>query len=265
MIGNPIDHSLSPRIHRAFAEQTGQTIDYQALRVDIDRFAASLRALREQGLCGASITLPFKHEAWAICDRRSGRAERAGAVNTISFADHGTIVGDNTDGIGLLRDLRDNLNIALNDRDILILGAGGAVAGIVEPLLDEQPADLVIANRSLDKAEAIARRFADCARIRTVAYTELKGRQFPLVINGTSLSLHDQLPPLPDGVMQAQGFAYDMMYQREPTCFMRWALAQGAAGCADGLGMLVEQAAEAFAIWRGVRPETGPVLEQLRA
>lgn len=264
VIGNPISHSLSPQIHRAFAEQAGQQLDYQALLVPEDAFAETLRALGKQGVRGANITLPFKYEAWTICDRRSAGAERAGAVNTISFAEDGTLHGDNTDGIGLVRDLRDNLNVTLRDREILIAGAGGAVAGIIDPLFDEQPAGIVIANRTLARAQSIAERFADRGSISALVYEDLAGRQFPLIINGTSLSLHNQLPPLPDAVLAESGFVYDMMYQQQPTCFMRWAAAHGAAGSSDGLGMLVEQAAEAFNIWRGVRPDSQPVITRLR-
>ncbi|MCS3904297.1 shikimate dehydrogenase [Methylohalomonas lacus] len=264
VIGNPVSHSLSPQIHRAFAEQTGEAIDYQAVLVETDAFADSVRALRDQGLRGANITLPFKHEAWALCDRRSARAERAGAVNTLSCSDAGLFDGDNTDGIGLLRDLRDNQGVELADRDILIAGAGGAVAGIIDSLFDARPASITIANRSLDKARQIAARFADRGRIQALAYAELGERAFPLIINGTSLSLQGQLPALPERVLAPGGFVYDMMYQHEPTCFMRWAEQHGAAASADGLGMLVEQAAEAFALWRGVRPDSRPVIAQLR-
>lgn len=264
VIGNPISHSLSPQIHRAFAEQTAQQLDYQALLVPEDAFAETLCAIGSQGMRGANITLPFKHEAWAICDRRSARAERAGAVNTISFAEDGTLHGDNTDGIGLVRDLRANLKVTLRDQEILIAGAGGAVAGIIDPLFDEQPAAIVIANRTLAKAQSIAGRFADRGSISVLEYDDVAGRQFPLIINGTSLSLRNELPPLTAGVLAEFGFVYDMVYQSQPTCFMRWAAEQGAASSADGLGMLVEQAAEAFTLWRGVRPDSQAVIAMLR-
>lgn len=262
-MGNPVAHSQSPRIHQAFARQTGQSLDYQAVLVPKDAFTETLAAFRQAGGRGANITLPFKETAWQAVNTHSSRAQRAGAVNTIRF-ENGTVHGDNTDGVGLVRDLRDNLGCPLRDRDILILGAGGAVRGIIDPLFDEAPASIVIANRTLDKASAIAGQFRDRGNIRAVSYTDLEGR-YPVIINGTSLSLQDEVPPLADTVLAANGVAYDMMYRREPTCFMRWAAERGAGNTADGLGMLVEQAAESFFIWRDVRPATAPVIAILRA
>ena len=261
-MGNPIAHSLSPRIHQAFARQTGQSLDYQAVLVPEDAFAETLTAFQEAGGKGANITLPFKEVAWRTVTVRTARAERAGAVNTVWF-EAATIYGDNTDGIGLVRDLRDNLGCELNGKRVLILGAGGAVRGVIEPLFDAGVADIVIANRTPAKAEVIATQFADRGLIRAEAYDDLEAA-FPIIINGTSLSLQQELPPLGDGVLAEGGWVYDMMYQREPTCFMHWAAEHGAERTADGLGMLVEQAAEAFAIWRGVRPETTPVINMLR-
>ena len=262
-MGNPIAHSQSPRIHKAFASQTGQSIDYQAVLVPEDAFVETLDAFARQGGKGANITLPFKAAAWQSATMRTERADRAGAVNTIWFKDAVTY-GDNTDGIGLVRDLRDNLNCSLQGREILVLGAGGAVRGIIDPLFNAGVAGIVLANRSVDKAQSIADRFADRGTISAVSYAALDG-SFDVIINGTSLSLHNELPPLADHALQAGGFVYDMMYQREPTCFMRWASERGAARVADGLGMLVEQAAESFYIWRGVRPDTAPVIAELRA
>lgn len=264
VFGNPVAHSLSPRIHRLFAEQTGESLDYQAILAPENGFAETLKAFRDQGGRGANVTLPFKYQAWQIADRRSTCAERAGAVNTIWFDDSGLVHADNTDGVGLVRDLRDNLGVSLRGQSLLVLGAGGAVAGIMDPLFDEQPAQVVIANRTPDKARAIASRFADRGSIEAVEYADLAGSHFAIIINGTSLSLQDELPPLPEDILAASGFVYDMMYQSQPTCFMRWALDRGAAVAADGLGMLVEQAAEAFHIWRGIRPRTAPVIKQLR-
>lgn len=263
-MGSPIAHSKSPAIHTAFASQTGQKMDYQAVLVPVGRFREALVEFHRQGGKGANITLPFKHEAYLACAERSDRAERAGAVNTVWFDGQGQIHGDNTDGIGLVRDLRDNLRCTLAGKDILVLGAGGAVRGIIDPLFDAGVESIIIANRTVDRAEAIAAAFADRGPIRASSFAELAGRQFPIIINGTSLSLQNTVPPLPDDVMEVGGMAYDMMYSDEPTVFMRWAQAHGAGQAADGLGMLVEQAAESFYIWRGVRPRTGPVIEQLR-
>lgn len=261
-MGNPIAHSLSPRIHQAFATQTGQLLDYQATLVPEHAFAETLAAFREAGGKGANITLPFKEAAWRTVTVRTARAERAGAVNTVWF-EAAAVHGDNTDGIGLVRDLRDNLGCDLSGKQVLILGAGGAVRGVIDPLFEAGAAGIVIANRTPAKAETIAAQFTGAGMIRAEAYDNLEGA-FPVIINGTSLSLQNALPPLGDNVLAEGGWVYDMMYQREPTCFMRWAAEHGAGRTADGLGMLVEQAAEAFMIWRGVRPETTSVINMLR-
>jgi shikimate dehydrogenase len=210
------------------------------------------------GGMGANVTLPFKEEAFRLSTRRSERAEKAAAVNTLTFSS-GEIIGDNTDGTGLVHDIRDNLNYSIAGMNILLMGAGGAARGVILPLLDELPASLTVANRSLDKAEELRRNFAS---IRTSSYAALKGQSFDLVINATSSGLSDEMPPLPDGIFANNALAYDMMYGRE-TPFIRFAHQQGAK-TADGLGMLVEQAAEAFFIWRGIHPQTGPVIAQLR-
>jgi len=262
VMGNPIAHSLSPRIHQAFAKQTGQSLDYQATLVPEDAFAETLAAFHAAGGKGANITLPFKEAAWRAVTVRTGRAERAGAVNTVWF-ENDTVHGDNTDGIGLVRDLRDKLGCELSGERVLVLGAGGAVRGIIEPLFDAGVAEIVIANRTPARAETIAAQFTDRGMIQAEAYDDLEAA-FPIIINGTSLSLQNELPPLGEGVLAEGGWVYDMMYQREPTCFMRWAAEHGAGRTADGLGMLVEQAAEAFMIWRGVRPETSAVINMLR-
>lgn len=262
VMGNPIAHSKSPRIHQAFARQTGQSLDYQAVLVPEDAFTETLEAFRLQGGKGANITLPFKEAAWELAAERTTRADRAGAVNTIWFGDS-VIHGDNTDGIGLVRDLCNNLNCSLSGKEVLVLGAGGAVRGIIDPLFDAGVAGIVIANRTVDRAQSIAERFADRGSIQAVSYADLDGT-FGVIINGTSLSLQGQIPPLPDTVLSPGAFVYDMMYQREPTSFMRWAAEREAGLTADGLGMLVEQAAEAFYIWRGVHPDTAPVIAELR-
>jgi shikimate dehydrogenase len=258
VFGNPIGHSKSPRIHALFARQTGQDIRYTALLAPLDGFAECVAAFRAGGGDGANVTVPFKEQAHALCDARTPRAEAAGAVNTLSFADDRAL-GDNTDGAGLARDLTANLGLDLAGRRILLMGAGGAARGVVLPLLEQHPGLLFIANRTADKAEALATRFG----CQGGGYADLPAGGFDLVINATAASLADELPPLPDDVLAAGALAYDMMYGRD-TPFLAFARARGAR-TADGLGMLVEQAAEAFLLWRGVRPDTAPVIAALRA
>ena len=263
VLGNPVAHSLSPQIHARFAAACGQALEYVALELPRDDFAAALRALIRDGLAGANVTAPFKQEAWAICDTRSARAELARAANTLVF-DDGAIAGDNTDGVGLVRDLG-NLGVELARRKILLLGAGGAVRGVLGPLLAEAPAGIVIANRTLARARALAEDFAETGQIRVLAYKELGEESFDLVINGTAAGLADEIPPVPPAVIGDATVCYDMMYNtQQATAFVDWARRQAAAAAHDGLGMLVEQAAEAFRIWRGVRPATGPVIAALR-
>ena len=266
VIGNPIAHSKSPQIHAAFARQTGQELSYEALLAPVDGFAQTVADFRAQGGRGLNVTVPFKLEAFALAERHTPRAQAAGAVNTLAFGADG-VLGDNTDGAGLVRDLTANLDFALAGRRILLLGAGGATRGVLLPLLDSRPARLTIANRTVAKAEALAALFAaragDCV-LDACGFDALAGRRFDLVINATAASLADELPPLPPGLYAEGALAYDMMYARAPTRFMRAALADGAARVADGLGMLVEQAAESFTLWRGVRPDSSPVLATLR-
>lgn len=263
VFGNPIAHSKSPLIHGLFARQTSQDLRYEALLAPIDGFAAALRDFATAGGRGANVTVPFKEEAFRLCDRRTPRAELAGAVNTLLIGDAG-IDGDNTDGAGLLRDIETNLGYPLAGRRVLLLGAGGAARGAIGPLLDRLPATLTIANRTAAKAVDLARHFAAHGPVDGCGYGELAGRRFDLVINATSASLGGELPPLPPGVFAAEGLAYDMMYGRGQTPFLAFANREGAAHLADGLGMLVEQAAEAFLLWRGVRPDTAPVMSALR-
>lgn len=263
VMGNPIDHSLSPQIHGMFAEQSGIKLDYRRIHVDVGGFDQAVDSFRAEGGQGVNVTVPFKIEAWELADERTERARLAGAANTLWFSDD-RIHADNTDGVGMCRDITANLGFAIAGAGVLILGAGGAVRGILGPLLDEAPAAVTIANRSVDKAEALAGVFAGRARIETGGFEALAGRSFDLVINGTSASLQGELPPLPDGLFNPGAFAYDMMYGRERTPFLRWAAEHGAAHLADGLGMLVEQAAESFRIWHGQSPDTGPVIEKLR-
>lgn len=263
VFGNPVAHSKSPRIHTLFAQQTGQPIVYEARLAPRDGFAAAVQQFFAEGGRGCNVTVPFKEEAWRLAGRRSARAEKAGAVNTLLQDAGGVLQGDNTDGIGLVRDLTQNAGVALRGRRVLVLGAGGAVRGVLGPLLAAQPAQLVIANRTPEKAEALAHLFADEGAVIAAGFAALQG-PFDLVINGTSASLQGELPPLPAGLFAPDALAYDMMYGAEPTVFLRWASAQGAR-TRDGLGMLVEQAAEAFQLWRGLRPATAPVLSTLRA
>ena len=267
VFGNPIAHSKSPAIHAAFAQQTGEDLRYEARLAAVDGFFAAISDFVAEGGRGANVTVPFKEEAYRRCDRLSDRAARAGAVNTLQFIDGG-VHGDNTDGAGLVRDIRVNLGRKLAGQRILLLGAGGASRGVIAPLLAEKPAALVIANRSPDKAQQLAAAFADLAAGAVLsggAFAQLAGQQFDIVINATSASLSGDSLPLPAGIFAPGSLAYDMMYGKGETPFLALARAQGAAHCADGLGMLVEQAAEAFTVWRGKRPETAGVLASLRA
>jgi shikimate dehydrogenase len=266
VIGNPVAHSKSPFIHSEFARQTGEPVSYGLLYAEISDFESAMQRFREQGGRGLNVTVPFKHRAYAAAQRRSERAEQARAVNTLTFAG-GDIAGDNTDGIGLVRDLTLNLGCVLRGRRVLLMGAGGASYGVCGPILDEQPAALVVANRTLDKAIELSKHFGRLfpgARALSAArYEDLDGRLFDLVINGTSAGLSNAMPALPPGVFGPDSLAYEMVYGKA-TPFMAFAASEGAR-TADGLGMLVEQAAESFYIWRGVRPQTASVIAQLRA
>lgn len=264
VFGNPIAHSKSPAIHAAFAASTREKLIYEARLAPVDGFIQAIAAFVAAGGRGANVTVPFKEEAFRLCDQLSPRAARAGAVNTLSFVD-GRIHGDNTDGAGLVADITGNLGFSPAGKRILLLGAGGAARGVIEPLLATRPGALLIANRTADKAATLAAAFADIAPVDASNFADLAGRNFDLVINATSASLSGDALPLPDGIFAPGSLAYDMMYGKGETPFLRQASAQGAARCADGLGMLVCQAAEAFAIWRGVRPATDAVLNSLRA
>ncbi len=265
VVGNPVGHSLSPRIHGSFAEQTGQALSYQAIEIPIDGFADGIRELQSQRYSGLNVTVPFKRLAWELCDALSPRAEQAGAVNTLSFNADGDIAGDNTDGVGLTRDLVNNLQVEISRRDILVLGAGGAVRGVLGPLLELSPVSLTLANRTPEKAQALARDFADQGNIRAVGFETLGDRRFDLIINGTAAGLGNEVPAIPASAVDADTVCYDMMYNiNEATAFVDWALSQGADQAFDGLGMLVEQAAAAFEIWRGVKPDSTAVIKSLR-
>ena len=264
VIGNPIAHSKSPLIHTAFAEQTGQEMRYEQLLAPLDDFVGTVRAFQAAGGRGANVTVPFKEAAWQLADTVTPRAQLAGAVNTLVFSDLG-IHADNTDGMGLVTDIQVNLHYALAGRRVLIMGAGGAARGVIAPILAAQPAFVVIANRTLAKAAELRAQFAPYGIVEMADYAALAGVQFDCVINTTSASLAGELVTLPAGVFAADSLAYDLMYANEPTPFMRAAQQQGAAHVADGLGMLVEQAAVAFHLWRGVPPATQSVISLLRA
>ena len=265
VFGNPIKHSKSPQIHGQFAQQTGQDLSYRAHMVDLGRFAEAARQFFDNGGKGLNITVPFKLDAYEFADELSGRAKAAGAVNTLALQDDGRIYGDNTDGLGMVSDISANLGWDIADRRILILGAGGAVRGVLGPLLKRQPKTIVVANRTVEKARGLAQSFMTEGDVRGCSYDSLLGNQFDLIINGTSASLAGDLPPLPVDILSDHACCYDMMYSAAPTPFMRWAAGQAAWAVADGLGMLVEQAAESFCIWRGVRPDTRRVIDALRA
>lgn len=266
VMGNPIGHSKSPLIHTEFASQTAQNLTYQALLVDTapGEFIKAVKQFQDSGGGGLNITVPFKQDAWQLAAQRTPRAQRAGAVNTLWFDAEGKIYGDTTDGVGLVRDIVQNHGGQIRNQRVLILGAGGAVRGVVEPLLEQQPSCCVIANRTVAKAQELVQVFAELGTLQAVSYDELVGQQFDLVINGTSASLQGELPPLPAHLLAENAWCYDMMYAKQATPFVTWGLQQGALRAIDGLGMLVEQAAESFFIWRGVRPNTAPVIQLLR-
>ena len=258
VFGHPIAHSKSPQIHAAFAQQTGQDMAYDAILAPTDGFAGSVAQFVAAGGRGANVTVPFKEEAFKLASRLTLRAQRAGAVNTLRF-NGADIVGDNTDGAGLVADLTRNLHCSLAGKRILLLGAGGAARGVIEPLLEQQPAALVIANRTVSRAQELADLFGNGV---TACSFDAATTPFDVVINATAASLAGELPPLSPAIFKPDTLAYDMMYGRD-TPFLSFARSHGAA-TADGLGMLVEQAAEAFFVWRGVRPDTAAVIAALR-
>ena len=262
VVGNPIGHSKSPEIHRLFAQATGQVMSYHPMLVELNGFREAVNAFFSEGGKGLNVTVPFKEEAAAVADTLTDRAGRAGAVNTLARQSDGSILGDNTDGAGLVADLL-GLGWPVAGCRVLLLGAGGAARGVVQPLLDQGPTSLTLANRTPARAEAIEKLFP--GRINACGYPALANRVFDLVINGTSASLAGDLPPLPAGVVGPHTRVYDMMYGAGPTAFLAWAEEQGAVHRSDGLGMLVGQAAEAFYLWRGVRPDTAPVIGALRS
>jgi shikimate dehydrogenase len=266
VVGNPVAHSRSPQIHARFAAATGLAVDYTRIEAPLDGFVPTLRAFAESGARGCNVTVPFKGEAFAACSRLSERARRAEAVNSIVFEADGWF-GDNTDGAGLVRDIELNAGVALEGKRVLVLGAGGAAAGALDPLLAARPAALVVANRTPAKAQAMIERFAAGAARLDVPLSatplEAPGADFDVLVNATAASLQAAVPPLPAGTLKPGALALDMMYGAATLPFLRWARAQGAVA-RDGLGMLVEQASEAFFVWMGQRPATFQVLAELR-
>lgn len=264
VFGNPIAHSKSPDIHAAFAAQTGQQLSYERRLAPLDGFAAAVQDFIAEGGKGANVTVPFKLEAVKVAQALTIRARAAGAVNTLHFTDEG-IIGDNTDGAGLVADIVRNAGVPITGKRVLLLGAGGAARGVVLPILEYRPAQLVIANRTVATAEALVEQFAALGGegvVSACGYAEIQGA-YDIIINATSASLSAELPPVPASVFAPGALALDMMYGAQPTVFLQFA-AQHGARPRDGLGMLVEQAAEAFSLWRGVQPETAAVLKALR-
>lgn len=261
VIGNPIAHSKSPEIHAWFARQTGHPIQYERLLAPLDGFRQAVGDFIGAGGRGANVTVPFKLEAHDLADRLTPRARAAGAVNTLKFAD-GAILGDNTDGVGLVTDIVRNAGVAIAGRKVLLLGAGGAARGVILPILAQAPARLLVANRTVGKAAGLAAQFAAHGPVEAAGFEAIE-EPYDVVINATSASLGNDLPPLSPRVLAGGAFAYDMMYGREHTVFMCYA-AQHGARVRDGLGMLIEQAAESFSVWRGVRPATAELLTDLR-
>jgi len=268
VVGNPVAHSRSPSIHAQFAQQTGQDISYERLLAPLDGFVAAVEAFRAAGGRGLNVTLPFKLQAFEFAHQRSPRAQAAGAVNTLRFGGE-AVFGDNTDGVGLVRDIQERLGFPLEGKRVLLAGAGGAARGALLPMLQGGVASIVIANRTVTRAADLARLSGD-QRVSACGFDGLANAgpgdaPFDLIVNATSTGLEDAAPPIPTAAYRGLGLAYDMVYGARPTPFMRRAAELGCARVSDGLGMLVEQAAESFFVWRGVRPQTGAVLTRLRA
>lgn len=264
VIGNPIEHSRSPEIHAAFARQTGEAMEYGRILGDPDDFAGDVRRFLAEGGRGLNVTVPFKEQAWRLADELSPRAHTAGAVNTLIRLDDNRLRGDNTDGFGLVQDLSVNQGFRFAGKRILMLGAGGAVRGVMRPLLEQAPKRVIIANRTAAKAYSLAQGLVQYGQVAGCGFDELEGMAFDLIINGTSSGLSGEVPAIPPEVLDKGCWCYDMLYSREATPFQQWGREQGAARSLDGLGMLVEQAAESFRLWRGVMPETAPVIALLR-
>lgn len=265
VIGHPVGHSLSPRIHTRFAEQTGEELVYELLEAPAEGFAETASEFFDAGGCGLNVTVPFKAEALAWADRASGRATAAVAANTLTRTGAGIVEADNTDGVGLVRDLVHNLGLTLRGARLLLIGAGGAARGVLAPLLTERPAGLYIVNRTAERARELADTFTDHGPVAGGGFGDIGERTFDLVINASASSLGGAVPPIPAAVVARGGAVYDMMYGEPALPFLQWGRDAGAELVSDGLGMLVEQAAESFHVWRGVLPGTAPVLAELRA
>lgn len=264
LVGYPVKHSRSPFIHGMFAKQTGQSLSYQLLEVAPEYLANEVQRFFAEGGKGLNVTVPHKQAVVDLVKYRTPRAEFAGAINTILVMEDGVLMGDNTDGVGLLNDLRNNLKFELKDKRVLLLGAGGAARGVLAPLLQQLPSELVIANRNVERATDLAKEFQNLGTLRGMSFADLDSEPFDLIINATSASLQGEMPAMPDAVVSEPTLCYDMGYSKEDTVFTHWAKQLGAAHAVQGWGMLVEQAAEAFFLWRGVRPETIPVLVALQ-
>lgn len=264
VFGNPINHSKSPDIHKAFAASTAQDLTYEAVCVPEDSFSDYVADFLSGSGRGLNITIPFKQDAWELSEVLSPRAELAGAVNTLYKNDAGQLCGDNTDGIGMVRDIVRNHGGEIQNKKVLILGAGGAVRGVLQPVLEEKPSKLVIANRTASKAVELAELVGDLADVTGCGYDTLPEECFDLVINGTAASLNGEVPPISATLLAEGAWCYDMMYSAEPTAFCLWASENGAEKVMDGLGMLVEQAAASFQIWRGVEPDSKAVINKIR-
>jgi shikimate dehydrogenase len=263
VFGHPVSHSLSPFIHGLFARQTGQLMSYRPYDVAPGEFTARVREFFASGGRGLNVTLPHKIRAVEVADELTARAAHAAAVNTLAVKGEG-ILGDNTDGAGLVRDLCDNLGLVITNRRVLVIGAGGATRGVLAPLLGLAPSLVVIANRTPERAEALAAAFSDLGTTQGVGFEYIEAAPFDLIINATSASLSGEMPGIPEAVVDARSVCYDLAYGKSATAFVRWAQQHGCKHACQGLGMLVEQAAESFRLWRGVRPASGAVLEVLR-
>jgi shikimate dehydrogenase len=263
VVGHPVEHSWSPFIHGMFAKATAQNLVYRLFDISPDDFRREALQLFATGVRGLNVTLPHKQAAAELVNELTPRAERAGAVNTIAFFEDTALLGDNTDGLGLTADLERNLGMTLTDKRVLILGAGGAVRGVLGPLLERELREVHIANRTPDRARKLATEFADMGQISGCGYADLRGPAYDLIINATSASLQGDMPQMPAGIVGEETVCYDMAYGRGHTPFTLWAKSLHAARATKGWGMLVEQAAESFLLWRGIRPDTQPVLQAL--
>ncbi len=264
VFGNPIQHSRSPWIHTCFAKQTGQSLTYVAQLVEPQAFEKDVRLFFDEGGCGLNVTVPFKERAFLLAEHLIGTAATTGAVNTLFLGNDGRLCGANTDGVGLVRDLTVNLGISLAGKSLLVLGAGGAVRGVLPTLLAENPLSVCIANRTLERAQSIVASYPGAAGLQAVHDTTIPEKAFDVILNGSAAGLHGSMPAISSGLVGPYTVCYDMVYGKGDTVFQRWAKAAGAAMAVDGVGMLVEQAADAFALWRNVRPDTAPVIAKLR-